>query len=64
MGLDAAREAVKKIQDVEFDPKETELGEPKEGKDDPNNEEHQGGNTWAGGVGSSSPFIRLSLTSS
>ncbi|KAF9495262.1 hypothetical protein BDN71DRAFT_1447943 [Pleurotus eryngii] len=51
LGLDAAREAVKKIQDVRFDPKETELGEPKEGKDDPNNEEHQGGNTWAGGTG-------------
>ncbi|KAL0946287.1 hypothetical protein HGRIS_012537 [Hohenbuehelia grisea] len=49
LGLDAARASAKKIQDVQFEPKETELGEPKEGKHD--DEHHEGGNTWAGGTG-------------
>jgi len=49
LGLDAAREAVKKKnQDIEFTPKETSLDEPKEGIYD--NKEHSGGNTFAGGV--------------
>ncbi|KAG5651686.1 hypothetical protein H0H81_007817 [Sphagnurus paluster] len=50
LGLDAAREAAKKkVQDIEFEPKNTELGEPKEGKHD--DKEHSGGNTFAGGTG-------------
>ncbi|KAJ6624725.1 AAA domain-containing protein [Mycena sp. CBHHK59/15] len=50
LGLAAAREAAtKKIQDVKFEPKNTELGEPKEGEHD--DKEHQGGNKWAGGTG-------------
>jgi hypothetical protein len=47
--LDAAREAAeKKVQEIKFEPANTELTEPKEGKHD--NEEHSGGNTYAGGV--------------
>ncbi|KAJ7165324.1 AAA domain-containing protein [Mycena filopes] len=50
LGLAAAREAAaKKIQDVKFEPKNTELGEPKEGEHD--DKEHSGGNKWAGGTG-------------
>ncbi|KAJ6481917.1 AAA domain-containing protein [Mycena sanguinolenta] len=50
LGLAAAREAAKKkIQDVKFEPKNTELGEPKEGDHD--DKEHHGGNKWAGGTG-------------
>ncbi|KAF7342156.1 von Willebrand factor A domain-containing protein 8 [Mycena venus] len=50
LGLAAAREAAnKKIQDVKFKPKNTELGEPKEGEHD--DKEHHGGNKWAGGTG-------------
>ncbi|KAK0223975.1 AAA domain-containing protein [Armillaria fumosa] len=49
LGLDAARESAKKIQDIQFEPKETNLSGPKEGKHD--NEEHSGGNTYAGGTG-------------
>ncbi|KAK0451876.1 AAA domain-containing protein [Armillaria borealis] len=49
LGLDAARESAKKIQDIQFEPKETDLSGPKEGKHD--NEEHSGGNTYAGGTG-------------
>ncbi|KAJ7443890.1 AAA domain-containing protein [Mycena galericulata] len=50
LGLAAAREAAKKkIQDVKFEPKHTELGEPKEGDHD--DKEHHGGNKWAGGTG-------------
>ena len=52
LGLDAAREASrKKILDVEYEPKNTDLSQPKFGKVDPKNEPHSGGNTWAGGVG-------------
>ncbi|KAJ7766263.1 hypothetical protein B0H14DRAFT_3592622 [Mycena olivaceomarginata] len=48
LGLAAAQEAAKKkIQDAKFEPKNTELGEPKEGDHD--NKEHSGGNKWAGG---------------
>ncbi|TFK31838.1 AAA domain-containing protein [Crucibulum laeve] len=50
LGLEAAREAAKKkIQDIEFEPKATDLNEPKEGKHD--DKEHSGGNTFAGGTG-------------
>ncbi|KAJ7481878.1 AAA domain-containing protein [Mycena latifolia] len=50
LGLSAAREAAtKKIKDVKFEPKNTELGEPKEGDHD--DKEHHGGNKWAGGTG-------------
>ena len=38
----------KKVQDVEFTPKDGPMGDPKEGKHD--DKEHSGGNTWAGGV--------------
>lgn len=48
LGLDAAREAAKKIEDIQFQPKNTDLSEPKEGVHD--NKEHSGGNTYAGGV--------------
>ncbi|TDL27843.1 hypothetical protein BD410DRAFT_781753 [Rickenella mellea] len=52
LGIDAARETSKKqVKDVKFEPKNTELNEPKYGKEDPKNEEHHGGNTWAGGTG-------------
>ncbi|KAI5120535.1 hypothetical protein M0805_004543 [Coniferiporia weirii] len=53
LGIDAAREATKKqIKDVKFEPSgSTELKEPKFGKEDEKNEEHSGGNTWAGGTG-------------
>lgn len=37
---------------VEYEPKgDTSLTKPKEGKHDPKNEPHVGGNTWAGGTG-------------
>ncbi|KAG6840024.1 hypothetical protein C0991_009490 [Blastosporella zonata] len=49
LGLDAAREAAKKVQDMEFEPSKTDLSEPKEGKHD--DKEHSGGNTYAGGTG-------------
>ncbi|KAH9929971.1 AAA domain-containing protein [Amylocystis lapponica] len=52
VGLDAAREtSKKKVLDVQFEPQETKLSEPKFGKEDPDNEPHSGGNTWAGGTG-------------
>jgi len=55
LGLDAAREAAKKkVKDVQFDPKQTDLDQPKEGEHD--DKEHSGGNKWAGGVSSSSIF--------
>lgn len=52
LGLDSARNAAKKdVKEVQFEPNgPTDLGAPKFGKEDPNNEEHSGGNTWAGGV--------------
>ncbi|VDB87134.1 unnamed protein product [Peniophora sp. CBMAI 1063] len=37
--------------DMKFEPKKTDLDKPKFGKVDPNNDPHEGGNTWAGGVG-------------
>ncbi|KAJ7224765.1 AAA domain-containing protein [Mycena rebaudengoi] len=50
LGLAAAREAAsKKIQEIKFEPKSTELSEPKEGEHD--DKEHSGGNKWAGGTG-------------
>lgn len=49
MGLDAVRETVKKVNDVEFEPTNKTLDEPKEGKHD--DKEHSGGDTYAGGVG-------------
>ncbi|KAH6910612.1 AAA domain-containing protein [Coprinopsis sp. MPI-PUGE-AT-0042] len=50
LGLEAARSvAKKKVQDVEFTPKDDSLGGPKEGKHD--DKDHHGGNTWAGGTG-------------
>jgi len=39
------------IKDLSFEPQgNTSLNEPKFGKEDEKNEEHHGGNTWAGGV--------------
>ncbi|KAJ7594399.1 AAA domain-containing protein [Mycena floridula] len=49
LGIEAARESRKKILDVQFEPKNTELGAPKEGVHD--DKEHSGGNTYAGGTG-------------
>ncbi|PPR05936.1 hypothetical protein CVT24_006658 [Panaeolus cyanescens] len=50
LGLDAAREAAKKkVQDIQFEPKRTDLNGPKEGEHD--DKEHSGGNKWAGGTG-------------
>ncbi|KZV72548.1 hypothetical protein PENSPDRAFT_674901 [Peniophora sp. CONT] len=43
--------STKRPLDMKFEPKKTELGKPKFGKEDPNNEPHEGGNTWAGGTG-------------
>ncbi|KAH8112896.1 AAA domain-containing protein [Phellopilus nigrolimitatus] len=53
LGLDAARATAKKqVKTIDFKPKgPTDLKSPKYGKEDPNNEEHSGGNTWAGGTG-------------
>ncbi|KAJ3013283.1 hypothetical protein NUW54_g1635 [Trametes sanguinea] len=53
LGIGAAREtAKKKVRDVKFEPKgDTSLSQPKYGKEDPNNQPHTGGNTWAGGTG-------------
>jgi hypothetical protein len=40
------------VKDINFEPKgATDLSEPKEGKDDPDNKPHVGGNTWRGGTG-------------
>ncbi len=51
LGIDAAREATRKrVLDVKFEPKNTELSEPKHGKEEHKNKPHEGGNTWAGGV--------------
>ncbi|PKI82422.1 hypothetical protein MVES1_003389 [Malassezia vespertilionis] len=36
---------------VQFDQPDSSLDRPKEGKDDPNNDPHVGGNTWRGGTG-------------
>ncbi|KAI0036975.1 AAA domain-containing protein [Vararia minispora EC-137] len=41
----------KKVLDVAFEPKKTDLDRPKFGKEDPDNAPHTGGNTWAGGSG-------------
>ncbi|KAF9530652.1 AAA domain-containing protein [Crepidotus variabilis] len=50
LGLDAARKnAQEKLKEIEFDPKDDTLSEPKEGKQD--GKEHSGGNTFAGGTG-------------
>ncbi|TFK29464.1 hypothetical protein FA15DRAFT_344640 [Coprinopsis marcescibilis] len=50
LGLDAARAATKKkVEEVQFTPKDTSLSEPKEGEHD--DKEHHGGNKWAGGTG-------------
>ncbi|KAF8624743.1 hypothetical protein AX17_007074 [Amanita inopinata Kibby_2008] len=49
LGIDAARQAAKKIQDIQFEPKKTDLSGPKEGEHD--DKEHSGGNRWAGGTG-------------
>ncbi|KZT28299.1 hypothetical protein NEOLEDRAFT_1129681 [Neolentinus lepideus HHB14362 ss-1] len=52
LGLEAARETTKKILEIKFEPEgSTELSKPKFGKEDPENEPHTGGNTWAGGTG-------------
>ncbi|KAI1792782.1 AAA domain-containing protein [Ganoderma leucocontextum] len=53
LGINAAREATEKqILDLKFEPKgDSSLNGPKLGKEDPNNEAHTGGNTWAGGTG-------------
>ncbi|KAL5520838.1 hypothetical protein ACEPAF_2841 [Sanghuangporus sanghuang] len=53
LGLEAVHETAKKqVRDVKFEPKgPTDLKGPKYGKEDPKNEEHSGGNTWAGGTG-------------
>ncbi|CDO72121.1 hypothetical protein BN946_scf184962.g64 [Trametes cinnabarina] len=52
LGIGAARETAKRVLDIQFEPKgDTSLSEPKFGKEDPNNESHTGGNTWAGGTG-------------
>ncbi|EIW79654.1 hypothetical protein CONPUDRAFT_137936 [Coniophora puteana RWD-64-598 SS2] len=53
LGLDASRESMKKKPvDIEYEPSgSTELNEPKEGEHDPKNEQHTGGNRWAGGTG-------------
>lgn len=49
------RKALSNKGKVDFDPfkagKDTSLDQPKEGKTDPKNEEHHGGNTWRGGTG-------------
>jgi von Willebrand factor A domain-containing protein 8 len=51
LGLDALREDTKTIKDIAFKPSgATDVSEPKYGKEDEKNEEHSGGNTWAGGV--------------
>ena len=52
LGLDAARESGnKKRNEVKFEPKgKDQLKGPKKGREDPNDEEHSGGGTWAGGV--------------
>ena len=52
LGIEASRDAShKKVIDVEFEPTgNTNLDKPKYGKEDPDNQPHEGGNTWAGGV--------------
>ena len=60
VGLDAVREEAKHIKNLAFKPSgSTDLKEPKFGKEDPKNEEHVGGNTWAGGVSYLSLFNNL-----
>ncbi|KAH9924969.1 AAA domain-containing protein [Epithele typhae] len=53
VGMSAARETAKKqVLDLKFEPQgDTSLSSPKFGKEDPDNEPHTGGNTWAGGTG-------------
>ncbi|KAJ3534193.1 hypothetical protein NM688_g7173 [Phlebia brevispora] len=52
VGLEAAREEARKVLDIKYEPKgDTSLSQPKYGKEDPNNNPHTGGNTWAGGTG-------------
>ncbi|GJJ14791.1 hypothetical protein Clacol_009059 [Clathrus columnatus] len=48
----ASDEQIQQIKDITFQPTgDTSLTGPKFGKEDPNNEPHTGGNTWAGGTG-------------
>jgi hypothetical protein len=62
LGLEAAREAAKKkVQEIQFEPTNTQLGTPKEGKHD--DKEHSGGNTYAGGVCATSFILVLSYLS-
>ncbi|KAF8581136.1 hypothetical protein K439DRAFT_1517023 [Ramaria rubella] len=52
VGLDAVREHNRATKDIVFKPSgSTELSQPKYGQEDPDNEEHSGGNKWAGGTG-------------
>ncbi|OBZ76548.1 von Willebrand factor A domain-containing protein 8 [Grifola frondosa] len=53
LGFDAARAAARKqVLDLKFEPTgDTSLSKPKYGKEDPDNQPHTGGNTWAGGTG-------------
>lgn len=70
LGLDAARASAtdalgKRVRDIKFEPKgSTSLNEPKYGKEDPRNEEHHGGNTWAGGVRHLFQYTLVSSSSS
>jgi von Willebrand factor A domain-containing protein 8 len=46
----AVQKAKKKQLDMQFDPQENSLDEPKHGQEDPSGGAHSGGNTFAGGV--------------
>jgi hypothetical protein len=60
LGLEAAREAAKKrILNFQYEPKSTDLDIPKEGKHD--DEPHEGGNTFAGGVSILTNYPRVTM---
>ena len=50
-----ARKAKKPL-DMQFDPQKTDLDRPKHGQEDPSDEAHTGGNTFAGGVRYPCPY--------
>lgn len=63
VGLDAVREHNRAVKDIAFKPSgSTELSQPKYGQEDPDNEEHSGGNKWAGGVSNYLLYITWSWT--
>lgn len=59
---DPTSQKAKKPLDMQFDPQQTDLDEPKHGQEDPSGEAHTGGNTFAGGVRCPYPYSEHAFT--